>query len=124
MRLLWALGQKMKVPSDRQILKAIYDLYYDEFSSFDKGNPSRQTKILVPIKCKEIGKKLGVDSDIIFGRLYYHFEKEYAYMKGNARVHFFANSAGEEIHCINFPYMAAVLGKLEDEHSKFKTATQ
>ncbi len=114
----------MKSPSDLKILNAIYNEYYADFTAFDKTNPNRQAKILIPVDCKKIGKKLGVDSDIVFGRLYYHMEKEYGYKdeRGN-RVIFFANSAGEEIHCINFPYMASVLGKLQHEDDKFKIST-
>lgn len=114
----------MKSPSDLKILNAIYNEYYSEYSAFDKQNPSRQAKILIPVDCKKIGKKLNVDSDIIFGRLYYHMEKEYGYKdEKGIRIVFFANSAGDEIHCINFPYMASVLGKLQHEDSKFKIST-
>lgn len=110
----------MKVPSDLDILREIYETYYNEFASYDKDKPTRQSKILVPISCKFIGEKLSVDSDIVFGRLYYHLEKQHGYKRSDqSRVYFFANRVGEEINCINFPYMASVLGKLKYENRKF-----
>lgn len=110
----------MRVPSDLEILSAIYEAYYNEFANYDKNKPIRQSKILVPISCKFIGEKLNVDSDIVFGRLYYHLEKQHGYKRSDeSRVYFFANRVGEEIHCINFPYMASALGQLKYENRKF-----
>lgn len=75
------------------------------------------------VSCEKVGKKLGVDKDIIFGRLYYHMENQYGYKRDNSTVHFFALKVGEEVNCINFPYMASVLGKLKSENKRFLIST-
>ena len=69
----------MKVPTDLAILEEIYKEYYSVYASFQKGGGDRESKIYVPIVCGDIAKKLNVDSDIVFGRLYYHLEKKYGY---------------------------------------------
>jgi hypothetical protein len=50
-------------------------------------------------------------------------ENQYGYKRDNAVVHFFALRVGEEVNCINFPYMASVLGKLKNENKKFLIST-
>ena len=60
----------MKIPTDLKILKTIYKVYYNEFTNFDKKRKERRLeKNFVPIDVNMIGKKLGVDGDIIFSRL-------------------------------------------------------
>lgn len=61
----------MKNPSDGNILDAIYKKYYKDFVSYDKSTPSRSSKIYVPIDCAHIAEELGMDSEILFGRLDY-----------------------------------------------------
>ena len=110
----------MKHPTDRKILRTIYAQYYDEFSAYTKGKPSRDTKIYVPIDCGEIAKKLGVDNDIIFGRLYYHLDKKYGYkQEDGSEVHLFALKVGEDKHAINFPLLSAVVADLQQSHFRF-----
>jgi len=65
------------LPTDLKILNTIYEHYYDTFISFSKSDSGRSSKIFIPIDIKLIAKKLGVDVDIIFGRLYYHLEQKY-----------------------------------------------
>jgi hypothetical protein len=115
----------MKVPTDLQILQSVYDRYYSEFEAFKTGEKnSRASKVYVPIDVDLIGEKLGVDGDIIFGRLYYHFNNKYSFGK----VEFFSLSIGEigkqDKHCIQFPYMASVLADLQNENTKFRIATR
>lgn len=112
----------MKVPTDLQILSEIYERYYDEFRSFEKG--SRRSKVHVSININEIAKRLGVDEDIVFGRLYYHLNEKYGYKQDNGvRVDFFLLGVGNERHCIQFPLMASVLADLKKENKKYKIAT-
>lgn len=112
----------MKPPSDLRILRAIYKVYYREFSSFATGKEgSRQTKVYVPIDCERIASELGVDADIVFGRLYYHMENRYGYKKPDGgSVNFFAMAVGRDNKCVNFPLLASVLAGLEEDHSKFR----
>jgi hypothetical protein len=113
-----------KIPTDIEILDAIYERYYTEFTKYSKEERMRQTKIYVPIDCAEIANGLRVDGDIVFGRLYYHLEKKYGYTQDDGlKVHFFALAAGKDRHCINFPYLASVLATLRQEKQKFIIAT-
>ena len=94
----------MKVPTDYQILNAIYDRYYKTFAGFSVDAPERAAKIYVPIAIRDIAAGLGVDGDIVFGRLYYHLEQKYGYKNDDgSRVNFFALGIGDDRHCVNFP---------------------
>jgi hypothetical protein len=107
--------RKMKnTPTDIEILNKIYNNYYKAFSSFSKDKPNRQTKIFLPIDIKKIADELKVDEDIIFGRLYYDFEKRYGYKQDDGtNAHFFSLAVGNDRHCINFPYAASILANIE-----------
>ena len=118
----------MKIPTDLEILKVIYSQYYSEFESFKKNSESRLVKVYVPIDVDLIGAKLGVDGDIVFGRLYYHFNNKYSYSnKDGSKVLFFALELGsserKDKHCIQFPLMASVLAELMHEHHKYRVTT-
>ncbi|AZF43448.1 hypothetical protein C4J87_3297 [Pseudomonas sp. R1-43-08] len=113
----------MTPPSDLKILNAIYKLYYEEFKNFTQApdvQNGRVSKIYVPINCMVIAKDLNVDSDIVFGRLYYHLEQKYGYKKDDGRVAFFSLGVGSDKHCVNFPLLASVLAGLQEESSKFQ----
>lgn len=109
-----------KTPTDLDILDAIYDRYYDDFSSYLKAaSDGRDSKIYVPIDCKAVANALGTDADIVFGRLYYDLEKRYGYRRDDgATVHFFALKAGDDRHAINFPYLASVVANLRSTKSE------
>lgn len=114
-----------KLPTDLQILKAIYDMYYDDFINYDKKeNKTRSSKMYVPIDIEIISKKFKVDPDLIFGRLYYHLENKFGYTNDDgSKVHFFALKAGSDKHCVQFPYLASVLATMKSENRKFLIAT-
>ncbi|MCW8924504.1 MAG: hypothetical protein OQK69_12910 [Gammaproteobacteria bacterium] len=106
--------------TDRRILKEIYERYYNDFVAYDKDESLRSTKIYVPIDCNVIASKFNVDPDIIFGRLYYHLDKKHGYTKDNGhKVHLFAMKAGEDMHTVNFPMLAAVLAEHEQSYYRF-----
>ncbi|MEX0938747.1 MAG: hypothetical protein WDZ59_12875 [Pirellulales bacterium] len=113
-----------RLPTDLDMLNAIYERYYGTFASFTKAKPSRSAKIFVPIDIDALARDLGVDGDIVFGRLYYHLENRYRYKNDDGSlVHFFALKVGNDGHCINFTYAASVLASLRDENRKYRTAT-
>jgi len=108
-----------KIPTDLQILKAIYKQYVQTFREREFVEPPRVTKIYVPIDVRLIAKHLGTDPDELFGRLYYHLDHVYSYKQENgAKVHLFAFAVGEDRHCINFPYLAAVLAERQSQHKR------
>jgi len=118
--------KKMKrLPTDLQILNSIYNHHYDTFKAYSNSERCRKTKIFVPIDIRKISNDTGVDEDIIFGRLYYDLEKRYSYKRDDGPpVSFFLLGIGdEELHCINFPYLASVLASLRDENRKYRAAT-
>lgn len=112
----------MKIPTDIKLLKVIHNLYYEDYKDFSKDK--RETKIYVPIDCKLVANKLGVDGDIVFGRLYYHLDKKFGYqVSDNSRVHFFSPMVGKDRHCINFPLLSSVLAGLKERKKEFWTST-
>lgn len=108
----------MKVPTDYEILNAIYGRYYKTFAGFSADAPDRAAKIYVPLDIRDIAAGLGVDGDIVFGRLYYHFEQKYGYKNDGASVHFFTLGIGDDRHCVNFPLLGAILAGLREDRRK------
>jgi hypothetical protein len=114
----------MRVPTDLQILSAIWSRYYPEFARYARDELRRKTKIYVPISIEAIATELKVDGDIVFGRLYYHLEQKHGYQRGAKEwVHLFALEVGGDRHCVNFPLMASVLAGLQQEDRQFQVAT-
>ena len=113
-----------RIPTDLQILNEIFNRYYEAFDAYDEDESIRSSKVHVPIDIYEIGKRFGVDEDIIFGRLYYDMDQRYGYtQRDDVRVPFFSMRSGGDRHCVNFPYMASVLANLRDQHNKYRLAT-
>lgn len=113
----------MRLPTDLQILKAIYDRYEQTFAA-TAGSSAEQRQIYIPIDCAVIANELETDADIVFGRLYYYLDQRHRYEQPNRSVvHLFAFEAGGQRHCIHFPYLASVLADLRDQRNQRRTAT-
>ena len=111
-------------PTDHDLLNIIYERYYDDFVAFDTETPNRSSKIYVPIDVESVASQLKVDSDIVFGRLYYDLDNRYGYKQDDdSRVNFFAMRVGSDAHCVNFPYLSSILAGLRDESRKYRLAT-
>ena len=117
------------LPTDRDILEAVYERHYEEFAEYSKvsGLPrvaERETKNYVPVDIDGIARQFGVDADLVFGRLYYHLENRYGYKRDDGgTVPFFTLGFGKsDRHCVNFPYMASVLADLRDQDVKHTKA--
>jgi hypothetical protein len=111
-----------KLPTDLQLLKYIYKAYYEDFVKFskDEEKTTRSTKLYVPIDIREIAAHFKIDSEIIFGRLYYHLDRKYHYKnEDGSNVHLFALKVGQDIHAINFPYLSAILSEMKDKNFKY-----
>lgn len=115
------------LPTDRQVLRTIYETYYEDFKLFDlhSENNSREAKIYVPIDIKRIAEKLKVDPDIIFGRLYYHINPKYGWThEDKVKVLPFSLMVGQkDKHCVNFPLVASVLAELEETEDRYVETT-
>lgn len=110
-----------KIPTDLEILSEIYNRYHDSFRAYAKEEPDRIARIRVPIDIGKVAKACGVEEDMIFGRLYYHFNKKYSYRDENGvRITFFSSLKFEGIS-VNFPLVASILADLKSEQVKFRT---
>lgn len=106
--------------TDRFLLQKIYDLYYDQFCLLDPSSPSRDSRNYVPIDCKLIGKELGLDPAIVFGRLYYHLDRKYRFKNENGSfVSLFYLKLGKDSHVIHFPLLSAVVAELEQDRTRY-----
>ena len=81
---------------------------------------TRLSKIYVPIDIELIAEKFGVDSEIIFGRLYYYLDKKYSYKNEDGSIaKFFVNSlhagSSKEKHLINFPLLDIIVSENNTE---------
>ena len=112
-----------KLPTDLKVLKCIYTMYADTFRDFKREDPTRSSKIYIPIDVTKIASSLGADPHVLFGRLYYHLDHKYSYKQDDGSVvHLFAFKIGDNLHCINYPYLAAVLSEHESEHRRSQLA--
>ena len=98
-----------KLSTDREILEAIYAEYAAAYRQMQLDDSGSAQKIYVPINIPRIAKKLKNDAHILFGRLYYHLDQKHRYKQDDgSSVHLFAFQVGNERHCINYPYLAAM----------------
>lgn len=113
-----------KAPTDLVILETIYSKYYDEYKEFNRHDPTRTTNVYIPIDVVEVAKKLKTDPDIVFGRLYYDLEMKYGFKQDDgSKVHFFKLRIRDENHLVQFPLLASVLSRLQEEKRKFVVPT-
>ena len=107
--------------TDLQILDTIHKKYFSTYKAILNRKIKSPNKIYLPIDCAEIGKQLGVDGQIIFGRLYYHLDQIHRYQQEEgAMVHLFAFKVGDEYHCINYPYLDGVLAGYKEEKNRYE----
>ncbi len=109
-----------KIPTDHEILTEIYNRYQDTFRAYATEEPDRIARIRVPIDIQKVAEEVGVDEDMVFGRLYYHFNKKYSYRDENGDKITFFTSLKFEGMSVNFPLVASVLADLETEDLKYK----
>jgi hypothetical protein len=113
-----------KLPTDLEILQCIYNEYYSEFSSYKKG--TRPAKIYVAVDFDLVGKRLKVDGDIPFGRIYYNLNVKHQVDLGNGKATkllelSIGDGADRIINAIQFVLLASVLAELKLEHRKYMT---
>ena len=112
--------------TDRQILRAIYERYYDDFVTFERGNKTRETKIYLPIDIPAVAQLIGMDPELVFGRLYYHLAPKYGRVEAESSVPFFEKTfpnrvtGRPDLHVVNFPLLESILANLEYEERKFR----
>jgi hypothetical protein len=113
------------IPTDERLLREIYRRYLGAFSDFSDEDKTRNAKIWVPIDIMALSRKFRCDEDLIFGRLYYHFNSKFGSHTGEGdKVNFFNIRLGQDRHCVNFPLLASVLSDLQDERRRFLISTR
>ncbi len=98
-----------EIPTDFEILEDIYFRYYDEFRKYAKKEPDRVARIRVPVDVEEVAEACGVEEDMIFGRIFYHFNKKYSYTDSQGDITTFFTTDKFEGLSVNFPLVASVL---------------
>ena len=105
------------LPTERDVLRGIYDMYE---SSYPGEKPGENDPFL-PIDIHAVSAKLNCKPELLFGYLYYFLEYKYRHKTGeNTYVSLFTPRAGSMRHAVNFPYLAAILAGHDQEHSKFR----
>lgn len=115
-----AVIRSKRPPSDFDLLRAIYDRHLADYGEGQVTPQGRKADVLVPIDVPAIAASLHVDPASVFGRLYYHLDREYGEPAepGKSRKAFFAPVAGNESNCVNFPLLEAVLAGLWQERNR------
>ena len=111
-----------KLPTDLEIFECVYAMYLVDFQNFPKEKPTRTAKIFVPIDLEKVATALKSDAHELFGRFYYHLNHKYGYKGDNdAHVNLFEPVVGGDRHCVNYPYLAAILAehRVEDKRNRW-----
>lgn len=115
-----------RLRTDRDILRTIYDRYYDDFVSFERNPKTRETKNYLPIDIPAVAQALKMEPELVFGRLYLHLAPKYGRTDVQPMVPFFGKTfpntvTGQpDLHVVNFPLLESVLATLEYEERKFR----
>lgn len=114
-----------RIPTDEALLAEIYRRHLKAFSDFSDNNKTRSTKVWMPIDLDVLARRFACDPDLIFGRLYYHFNQKYGSSTGDdTSVSFFSIRVGQDRHVVNFPLLASVLADLQDDRKRFVISTR
>lgn len=107
-----------RIPTEREVLRCIYDMYESDYCA--EANPASSQQVAFPIDFDAVSERLGCNKYLLFGYLYYHLDHKYRYPSGESGyVYLFSPKVGDLRHAVNFPYLAAILASLDQEHSKF-----
>ena len=107
-----------KIPTERQLLRCIYDMYLPHYPFEPEKGPIGQ--VMIPIDVEAVATSLGTNTYLLFGYLTAYLDQKYRHKTGeNSFIHLFAPVVGDMRHAVNFPYLAAILAGHDQEHSKF-----
>jgi len=108
-----------KIPTDLKILKTIYRMYEPQYPEGEQAEIKGENDPYMPIDMHAVAEKLKCRPEMLFGRLYYHLDAKYRYeQQPSGNVHLFAMKVGDKMHCVNFPYLAAVTAEKDSEHRR------
>lgn len=109
------------IPTDLEIIEDIYYRYHDDFRKYAKKEPDRIARIRVPIEVEDVAEACGVEEDMIFGRIFYHFNKKYSYTDTQGEVTTFFTTEKFEGLSVCFPLVASVLADKYAEKKQQET---
>ncbi|MDP2072295.1 hypothetical protein [Methylotenera sp.] len=102
-----------KPPTEREVLRCIYEIYEPDYP----GDKPGENDPYIAIDVTKVADKLKCKPELIFGYLYYHLDAKHRYkVADNITTHLFALAAGKKHHAVNFPYLAAILANHNLEH--------
>lgn len=105
--------------TDRRILECIYEMYETAYPGKESPEARGKNDPYLTINVLDVAVRLGCTPEMLFGRLYYHLDAKYRYEQGDGvKVHLFSIVVGDKRHCVNFPYLAAVLAEKDEEHTR------
>lgn len=94
-------------------------MYESAYPGKESADARGENDPYLPIQVSDVAARLGCTPEMLFGRLYYHLDEKYRYEQdGGAKVHLFSIQVGSKRHCVNFPYLAAVLAEKDEEHTR------
>jgi hypothetical protein len=103
-----------KLKTDREILRALYDMYQADYPA--KGDP------FIPVDVHAVAKRLRCHPELLFGRLYYDMGTRLRHRNpsdpNTTVASVFEKAVGDKRHCINFPYVVALLAGMEAERRR------
>ncbi len=107
-------------PSDRVIVKCIYDTYRAKIEKSKNQGPSLPSALYIQIDRNSIAKKLNMHPDVLYGRLLYHLNKKHSYEEVNgAKIHLFSHEVESGALAVNFPLLGAVLADVEQSFYRY-----
>lgn len=107
------------LPTDRAILSCIYDMYRNSYPGKPAGSERGENDPYMQVNLKEVAVRLGCNPELLFGRLYYHLDQKHRYKQDNgALVSLFLLNFRQKGHSVNFPFLAAIVAGMNQEHRK------
>lgn len=71
------LGVMSKLPTDRQVLRCIYEMYESAYPGNSLGQAQGENDPYLPIDIPDVAKRLECKPELLFGRLYYYLDAKY-----------------------------------------------
>ena len=107
-----------RLPTDRDVLMCIFEMYKDKYPG-EKIGVKGANDPFVPIDVRAVASRLKTKPELLFGRLYYHLDAKHRYKQGNgAEVNLFLLNVENKGHSVHFPYLASILASHNQEYRK------
>ena len=104
-----------KLPTEREILRCIANMYEPSYP----GSKPKDNDPYMEIDVRAVAAKLQCKPELLFGYLYYYLDHKHRYQSSEKIwTHLFALKAGENYHCVNYPYLVGILAAHEVEYKR------